>query len=1109
MEPSEKPNQISKDNFLEVPNSSDSLSEDEDVKTTFKPGFSPQPSRRGSDSSEDMYLDTPSSGTRRVSFADTFGFNLVSVKEFDCWELPSSSTNFDLRTSIFHAEEYVLCPMFDLPSSKEDLMQQLQVQKAILEATEFLPGSTSMKGIIRVLNISFEKLVYVRMSLDDWQTHYDILAEYVPNSCDGETDQFSFKISLVPPYQKDGSRVEFCIRYETSVGTFWSNNNGVNYTLVCQKKEQELEPVKPLEEVPSRQIKGCLKVKSSKEESSVTPKGINFENSKTTDTCVPTIVCSSVDKEDLGISHQNVNDVNRDHHERNEKELELMINEHLTQPRSAPARDEKSTSSTDPINLPNQAEGLEKDICSDVCTDPLLRAWSPSASAGSSLKRDFYCDDKSSPGNECGYELAEEIASAMEEIKPTLQDAGDGELKPSCTGSTEELDDNANPAHERGGGWIACPFSDQRMAGSLKKKHKGKDKKTETKARESLRRDLYSDESVYPEAPTAKGSSEKDNGRSEGKDEERTHLNLHERGKSFQSTFHGPQRKTGCLETSTELIRASSSDPTNLSSKKTTIPSQEVAAVNSPRTHLSWEKVGSTTPEHEFTASVGSPWEGIPGRVSSPRIGNSLKNDSPFRVEEEKSDWINPEDQNKNTQHKHNWNVLESQGDARGSKTNIAEQTKEQAPCEDTGETRDNTGRLKGTPPEDLFTCQDTGSCALSSLTDLGPSEKAGTACIIKTTSESVLESMSVREKAIIAERPQETARSDRPIKEKETAFDPHEGSNDDSHYVLCQPGAVGVHYDNDFEEESHAGVCKVHVEETEKGDTMSEYEPGKTCDREKGGNGNITSVEFSQVITGHHKTASKLDLQLKMLPTDAKIFPEYRDHGHVQELSMKTDFHSAPSAFNSGTHRASQNGSHISNHHATTSMPSDEQATGVENPIPTMTIQSISTESDYNCKLTNEIQGSEKYPQPEGVFKNLGVVSASSRKEICVDQRECSAEKSQGPVILISEPMESKEEARCGNEGPLNSGQSSSSGDKECNNIASLSVPSQENHTQSSESLLSKYTDSKISYILLFLVFLVSIYHFDLMTGLAFYLLSLYWLYWKGERQTEPVRKK
>lgn len=262
MEPSEEPSQINKDNFLEVPTFSDCLSEDEEVKANFKRGFSPQPSRRGSDSSEDMYLDTPSSGRRRVSFADTFGFNLVSVKEFDCWDIPGTSTNFDLRKDPFYPEDYVLALLFDLPSSKEDLMQQLQVQKAVLESAECLPGSTCMKGTIRVLNVSFEKLVYVRMSLDDWQTHYDILAEYVPNSCDGETDQFSFKISLVPPYRKDGGKVEFCIRYETSVGTFWSNNNGTNYILVCQKKEQKPKSIKPPEEVPNRQIKGCLKVKS-------------------------------------------------------------------------------------------------------------------------------------------------------------------------------------------------------------------------------------------------------------------------------------------------------------------------------------------------------------------------------------------------------------------------------------------------------------------------------------------------------------------------------------------------------------------------------------------------------------------------------------------------------------------------------------------------------------------------------------------------------------------------------------------------------------------------------------------------------------------------------
>ncbi|XP_004382674.1 protein phosphatase 1 regulatory subunit 3A [Trichechus manatus latirostris] len=1039
MEPSEEPSQISKDNFLEVPNLSDSLSEDEEVKPTFKAGFSPQPSRRGSESSEDMYVDTPSSGSRRVSFADTFGFNLVSVKEFDCWELPSGSTNLDLSKDIFHMEEYVLSPLFDLPSSKEDLMQKLQVQKAVLESTEYLPGSTSMKGIIRVLNISFQKLVYVRMSLDDWQTYYDILAEYVPNSCDGETDQFTFKIVLVPPYQKDGSRVEFCIRYETSVGTFWSNNNGINYTLVCQKKEQELEPVKPKEEVSSKHIKGCLKIKSRGENH----QGIPIKQVATCSTCYR----KAEFRNDRLIVKKLIKEVtfNWIFLQVKDSALKLQINERLIQTRSTPPRDEKNTFSTDPVDFPNKAEGLEKKkIHGEICTDLFKRRSSPSSSAESSLKGNFYRNEKYSSGNECSYQPSEEITSGMGEIKPSLGDANSDELVQLCINSKEKLDDNANPAQERRRVQISCPFSDQLMASTLKKKRKGEAKKIEIKDQECLKKDFHLDESAYLEESTGKGSSRKDYGSGKDEEEQKIHLSLHEKGNNFQSTLHDQERKVGHPEVSVEVLGASSRDLTALSSKESTVPSQAITADTfpSPRTHLSWEEVVLTTPERDFTTAGGTTLGGMPGQVCSPRNENSFKNDYPFQVVEEKSDCINPEDQNKNTQHKHSWNVLESQGKARGSKTNITEQITEQADCEDVWEKRDNTRSLKGTPTEELFTCQETASCELSSLADHGITEKAeaGTACIIKTTSESTLESMSAREKAIIAKLPQETARSDRPIEEKETAFDPHEGRNDDSHYTLCQRDTVGVIHDNDFEKESHSDICNVHVDEMEKEETMCMYNPGKTHDREKSSIGNITSVEESlQVLTGNRKTASKRDSHLEMLPTDEKMFPENRDDGKVQELSTKIDLDVlAPSAFNSDTNKSSQNGSHISNHHTKTS------------------------------------------------------------------------EQSLAPVILISEPFESKEEARHGNEGLLNSEPSlCSSGDKEYENSASASPPAEESQAQSSESLLSKYINSKIPYFLLFLIFLVTIYHYDLMIGLAFYLFSLYWLFWEEGRQKESVKKK
>ncbi|KAM9697641.1 protein phosphatase 1 regulatory subunit 3A [Dama dama] len=1094
MEPSEEPSQISKDNFLEVPSLSDSLSEDEEVKATFRPGFSPQPSRRGSDSSEDIYLDSPPSGARRVSFADTFGFNLVSVKEFDSWELPSGSIDFDLRKDVFHTEEYVLSPQFVLPSSKEELMQQLQVQKAILESTEYPPGSTSMKGIIRVLNISFEKLVYVRMSLDDWQTYYDILAEYIPNSCDGETDQFSFKISLVPPYQKDGSKVEFCIRYETSVGTFWSNNNGTNYVLVCQKKEQEPEPEKLQEDVPNRQIKGCLKVKSSKEESSVTSDENNFENSKVTDTYIPTIVCSHEDKEDLETSNQNVKDVNREQDERNEKELEPMINQHLL--RSTASGDEKNT-----VNFPNKAERLEKkQIHGDVYTELFKRPLSSSSSAERSLKGDFYHKEKYFSGNEHTYQPSEEFTSDTGEIKPSLGNTSSDEVVQLHVSSKEVLDNNANPAKGRGRVQMSCPSADQLMADNLNKKLEGEAKEIEVKDWECLRDDFRLD--FHSGKLIEKGSSKKDYGNRKNEEEEqRIYLGVNEKqSKSFQSVLHDQERKMSHSEISVEGMGASNRDLTALPSKDTTIHDQSIRAdtFHSPRTNLSLEETVSATSDCDLSASKGTSLGGMPGQAGSPRNGNVLRNKYLFQAEEEKSVWINPEDQNKNTQHKQSWNVLESQERARGSKTTITEQSKEQADYEDMWGKRDDTRSLKVNPTQELFTCQETASCELSSLADHGITEKAeaGTAYMIKTTSESTLECMSAREKAVIATLPQETARSDRPIEVKETAFDPHEGRNDDSHDTLCQRDTVGVIYDNDFEKESCSGICNVHVDEKEKEETIAIYNPGKTHDKKKCVIGNTTSVEeSSQVITDNQKAASKLDIHLGMLPTDKKILPENRDHEQVQELSKRTNIDVIiHSSLNSDTNRTSQNGSQVSNHHAKSSVSSHEQATTIEHATTTMTLQSTS-KSEYNCNPTSEIQGTEKHSHPvsplEEVSKSSGIVTSGSTKERCigqiVKQGECSVEKPLGPTILISEASENIEGVRHENEGLINSGQSLySSGDKESDSPASDSLPAQESQSQS-ESLLSKYINSKVPYFLLFLIFLVTIYQYDLMIGLAF----------------------
>ncbi|KAM4734591.1 protein phosphatase 1 regulatory subunit 3A-like [Anableps anableps] len=224
-------------NYLAVPGLTglDPDEDEGDLVVGFRPKSSPIPSRRSSFSDEDSDPEPPLCGSRRVSFADAKGLSLVQVKEFDTWDVPklpgNDSTDGDGKDSM----EYHLSPLtFSLPLSSEEVLAKVLSQKVELETIGLLPGTTIVKGVIRVLNISYNKSVYIRTSLDRWATHFDLLAEYVPGSSDGVTDSFSFRLTLGPPFGDQIVRVDFCLRYETPLGTFWANNNSRNYVFFCQ-----------------------------------------------------------------------------------------------------------------------------------------------------------------------------------------------------------------------------------------------------------------------------------------------------------------------------------------------------------------------------------------------------------------------------------------------------------------------------------------------------------------------------------------------------------------------------------------------------------------------------------------------------------------------------------------------------------------------------------------------------------------------------------------------------------------------------------------------------------------------------------------------------------
>lgn len=209
-------------------------------------------------SSEDSEPELPQSRSRRVSFADVKGLSLVSVKKFDSWDIPKLRGCESLEGDGKEAEEYYLSSLFTLPMPSEEMAQRVREQKMELESIELLPGTTILRGIVRVLNISYDKMVYVRTSLDTWASHFDLLAEYIPGSSDGVTDCFSFKLTLVP-FGTHGARVDFCLRYETPIGTFWANNDDKNYVVFCHPKVEE---TRKIQQKDKAQKKSCLKTVS-------------------------------------------------------------------------------------------------------------------------------------------------------------------------------------------------------------------------------------------------------------------------------------------------------------------------------------------------------------------------------------------------------------------------------------------------------------------------------------------------------------------------------------------------------------------------------------------------------------------------------------------------------------------------------------------------------------------------------------------------------------------------------------------------------------------------------------------------------------------------------
>lgn len=204
-----------------------------------------------------------------VRFADVLGLDLADVKTFldevptvpksayedlhgaDLYQATESLSN-NTFTVIVPQVEKVLTPVFQQPCIQPNFLDRVVQRHVCLENAVVSDMSLfAIRGLVRVKNVDFHKSVHVRYTINNWHSFSDLKARYVPNSCDGFSDKFSF--TLYAHTLSVGQRLEFAVRFQTSASQYWDNNGGLNYGFVCNS----LRP-----QPPSISSSSCLPVSS-------------------------------------------------------------------------------------------------------------------------------------------------------------------------------------------------------------------------------------------------------------------------------------------------------------------------------------------------------------------------------------------------------------------------------------------------------------------------------------------------------------------------------------------------------------------------------------------------------------------------------------------------------------------------------------------------------------------------------------------------------------------------------------------------------------------------------------------------------------------------------
>ncbi|KAG8630778.1 hypothetical protein KVT40_002397 [Elsinoe batatas] len=172
-----------------------------------------------------LQVDKPSAVSAGSSPVETY----ESESEFP-FDGKKSKIEWDIKLANF--------PSDDTPERK---LKPIWVEKFFLSA-----DNKSLVGQVAVANISFQKFVVARFTLDYWKTTSEVSADFsndVRSTHSDGFDRFTFSIRLADQANLETKTLLLCVRYNVAGQEFWDNNADTNYQIDFVKKINNVRTV--------------------------------------------------------------------------------------------------------------------------------------------------------------------------------------------------------------------------------------------------------------------------------------------------------------------------------------------------------------------------------------------------------------------------------------------------------------------------------------------------------------------------------------------------------------------------------------------------------------------------------------------------------------------------------------------------------------------------------------------------------------------------------------------------------------------------------------------------------------------------------------------------